>query len=380
MYMTTLTAPWPLPETTPTSPYHLTPEQIRFFDDHGYLVLRQWIPSALLARLRDAGDAWIDAGMQATEDELRGNDFLFAERPGGRVMYRVNYLHNKGQAASLELLGSPQVLAVAESLCGPNFVPTYESMVFKQEGDGEAIPWHQDAVHPRGYRIFNFDLYLDSSRVGAGALRVVPRSQIIPNTGEHLWYGHFGPPMKEGVCANDLRLLAQATAAFRLCLNQAVQITEALIHQRFIAQSPQPFRWLHLRRICWLKYHMHALRYHHGIAAVPAGLIDHQHDLLALSRPDCRSKLGQHQRPHCHRDPWQQQPEALPTVRTHKPVQIGPFVARLNRHKRTLPFLAPDPPQDRLEADAMFILAPDFHTGVRMLGLDLGDGLRKRFF
>jgi hypothetical protein len=28
----------------------------------------------------------------------------------------------------------------------------------------------------------------------------------------------------------------------------------------------------------------------------------------------------------------------------------------------------------------MFILAPDFHTGVRMLGLDLGDGLRKRFF
>lgn len=176
--MTTLTPPWPLPETTPTSPYHLTPEQIRFFDDHGYLVLRQWIPSALLARLRDAGDAWIDAGMQATEDDLGGNDFLFAERPGGRVMYRVNYLHNKGQAASLELLGSPQVLAVAESLCGPNFVPTYESMVFKQEGDGEAIPWHQDAVHPRGYRIFNFDLYLDSSRVGAGALRVVPRSQI----------------------------------------------------------------------------------------------------------------------------------------------------------------------------------------------------------
>lgn len=77
----------------------------------------------------------------------------------------------------MELLGSPQVLAVAESLCGPNFVPTYESMVFKQEGDGEAIPWHQDAVHPRGYRIFNFDLYLDASRIGAGALRLIPGTQ-----------------------------------------------------------------------------------------------------------------------------------------------------------------------------------------------------------
>ena len=92
-------------------------------------------------------------------------------------MFKVNYVHDKGQAASLELLGSPYVLGVAESLCGPNFVPTYESMVFKQEGDGETIPWHQDAVHPRRYRIFNFDLYLDHSRAGSGALRVVPGSQ-----------------------------------------------------------------------------------------------------------------------------------------------------------------------------------------------------------
>lgn len=92
-------------------------------------------------------------------------------------MFRISYLHDKGQPASLELLGSPCVLGVAESLCGPNFVPTYESMVFKQEGDGEIIPWHQDAVHPRRFRIFNFDLYLDRSQAGQGALRVVPGSQ-----------------------------------------------------------------------------------------------------------------------------------------------------------------------------------------------------------
>ncbi|NJK45444.1 MAG: phytanoyl-CoA dioxygenase family protein [Pleurocapsa sp. SU_196_0] len=92
-------------------------------------------------------------------------------------MFRVNYVHNKGQSASLELLGSPWVLGVAESLCGANFVPTYESMVFKQKGDGEQIPWHQDAVHSRQHRIFNFDLYLDTSSIGAGALRVVPKSQ-----------------------------------------------------------------------------------------------------------------------------------------------------------------------------------------------------------
>jgi hypothetical protein len=62
-------------------------------------------------------------------------------------------------------------------MCGPNFVPTYESMVFKQEGDGEVIPWHQDAIHSAKYRIYNYDLYLDASKKGAGALRVIPGSQ-----------------------------------------------------------------------------------------------------------------------------------------------------------------------------------------------------------
>src|SRR5581483_2225229 len=141
---------------------------------NGYLVLRQLIPPDLLQKLQEAGEAWIQAGLHASEDDPHYPDYMFAQRPNGRVMFRVNYLHNKGQAPSLELLGCPQVLAVAESLCGPNFVPTYESMVFKQENDGAAIRWHQDAVHPRSHRIFNFDLYLDASRADGGALNVIP--------------------------------------------------------------------------------------------------------------------------------------------------------------------------------------------------------------
>jgi ectoine hydroxylase-related dioxygenase (phytanoyl-CoA dioxygenase family) len=164
----------PAASKTGQSQYHLTAEQLQFFDENGYLILRDWIKGDLLQRVQEAGQAWIEAGLKNPQDD----DFTFAEREVGRVMFRVNYVHNKGQAASLELLGSPQVLAVTESLCGPNFVPTYESMVFKQEGDGEAIPWHQDAVHPRQHRIFNFDLYLDHSIKGAGALRVIPKSQI----------------------------------------------------------------------------------------------------------------------------------------------------------------------------------------------------------
>lgn len=174
------------------TPYHLTDEQIRSFDENGYLVLRNWVPAPMLERLQAAGHAWIEAGERLSPAEA-GDDYNFAQRAGGPALFRVNYLHNKGQAASLELLGSPQVLAVAESLCGPNFVPTYESMVFKQAGDGERIPWHQDAVQPTQlYRIFNYDLYLDPSLVGAGALRVIPgthttRQDICAMTDAHGW-------------------------------------------------------------------------------------------------------------------------------------------------------------------------------------------------
>jgi ectoine hydroxylase-related dioxygenase (phytanoyl-CoA dioxygenase family) len=173
--------PTPLAQPAPAepgrTPYHLSDAQISFFDANGYLVLRNWIPADLLLRLQAAGEAWIAEGQRHTP-ATAGDDYNFAARPGGPALFRVNYLHNKGQAASLELLGAPQVLAVAESLCGPNLVPTYESLVFKQQGDGEQIPWHQDAVQPtQHYRIFNFDLYLDPSLSGAGALRVIPGTQ-----------------------------------------------------------------------------------------------------------------------------------------------------------------------------------------------------------
>ncbi len=136
------------------SPHHLSDEQIRFFDEQGYLILRNWVTDEPLSRLQAAGTRWIERGLA---DGGANRDHLFAEREAGRVTWRVDYVHDKGKPASLELPGSPLVLGVAQSLCGPNFVSTYESIVFKFEGDGEKIPRHQDAVDPRNWRIFNFD-------------------------------------------------------------------------------------------------------------------------------------------------------------------------------------------------------------------------------
>ena len=154
----------------------LTTVQIAQFDRDGYLVLKQRVDPSLLSRLHTASERWMADGM--TQGPQKDSDWLFADRPTGRTMWRVDYIHSKGESASLELLGSRAVLGIAESLAGPDFVPTYESMVLKAAGDGAPVPWHQDAVHPRKHRMFNVDVYLDDSRRGAGALHVIPGSQV----------------------------------------------------------------------------------------------------------------------------------------------------------------------------------------------------------
>jgi len=163
----------PAAVTAATRRHLLTAEQVEQFDRDGYLVLPGRIEPALLGRLQHASQDWMAQG----EQHGAGGDWLFANRPSGTVMYRVDYVHAKGQPASLELLGSPAVLGIAESLAGADFVPTYESMVFKSAGDGAPIPLHQDAVHSRNHRLFNIDVYLDASLPGQGALFVVPGSQ-----------------------------------------------------------------------------------------------------------------------------------------------------------------------------------------------------------
>ena len=150
----------------------LTAEQVAAFDRDGYLVLRDRIPADLVERLQDATARWLDTAEEGKADHL------YANRPNGRVLWRIDYIHDKGEPVTLELLGSPAVLGIAESLAGPDFVPTYESMVLKAAGDGAPVSWHQDAVHARRHRLFNVDVYLDDSRAGAGALHVIPGSQV----------------------------------------------------------------------------------------------------------------------------------------------------------------------------------------------------------
>ena len=235
-------------------PYHLSADELDFFDANGYLILRDRINPELLARLQAAGDQWILAGADADDDAEEHQDWRFVDRPTGRVMFRVDYLHNKGQAASLELLGSPDLLGIAESLAGPDFVPTYESMVFKNAGDGAPIAWHQDAVHPRNYRIANLDIYLDASRTGAGALRVIPGSQRQPAdicaiTDRHGWEppGVISVEMNPGdVLVHDVMLVHGSEPTLGNARRRTIYY-EFRAAEQILAEGPWDLDWIQRR-------------------------------------------------------------------------------------------------------------------------------------
>jgi len=154
----------------------LTPEQVAFYDDNGYLILRKWITGRLLERLQDAASRWIETGLTLSpEDPARRTSSTASEKPA-RCCSGWTTFHDKGQPPSLEMLGAPQVLGVVQSLTGPQLRADLRVHGLQEEGDGEAIRWHQDAVHPRRHRIYNYDLYLDRSSADGGALVVLPKS------------------------------------------------------------------------------------------------------------------------------------------------------------------------------------------------------------
>ena len=141
------------------------------FQQEGYVVLDARVPAPLLDRLR------------ALFDEL-----MRADDPADRVVNRVNgrlYVTNldrvisKGNLACLELLGSPWLLDIAASICGPDFFLIQEFGVIKELGDNSRVLWHQDMLHERTGPCFTMGIYLDDADADDGALRVVPRSHLM---------------------------------------------------------------------------------------------------------------------------------------------------------------------------------------------------------
>jgi phytanoyl-CoA hydroxylase len=143
----------------------ITDEQADFFRDNGLLIIRNLIAAPELALLRAETQTLVDRAVAGNDDP----DFAYKnhELTGARVPFRVEYVVDKLPSCKA-LAGHPFVLRSVERLQGRNFIPTWDSMVFKNAGAGSGVPWHRDSgdgcgAANRACPIFNVDLYLDHS-------------------------------------------------------------------------------------------------------------------------------------------------------------------------------------------------------------------------
>ncbi|MBI4531129.1 MAG: phytanoyl-CoA dioxygenase family protein [Candidatus Latescibacteria bacterium] len=152
----------------------ITDDEIRFFDENGYVVCRNVLQEDELANFRTESARLID-------EILSGGpaDTMCMRGPEG-IPYYLTYLHANPNDFSLRLLAHPFIGDLLTRMVGPDFVPLWESLVFKLPGKGSSVPWHRDGNPAEGNeRIFNIDIYPDTSTVENSCVWVVP--------GSHLW-------------------------------------------------------------------------------------------------------------------------------------------------------------------------------------------------
>lgn len=161
--MTTAAAEALFPLVDAATQDSVTDEQAQFFLDQGLLVIRNLLRGKELEDLRAQTMSLIEAAAAGQDHDP---DFRYADHQitGKRTPFRVEYVIDK-RPACRSLLGHPFILKSVEKLQGRDFIPTWDSMVFKMEGAGAEVPWHRDAGRDcvGDKPIFNVDFYLDTA-------------------------------------------------------------------------------------------------------------------------------------------------------------------------------------------------------------------------
>jgi len=139
----------------------LSAEQVRFFEQNGFLVLPRVLDQQELAQLQRATEHLIaQATPGANPDYLYGT----GQHTGRPVLRRIEYMVDKCAECRV-LLGHPLILQIVDQLIGSDFIPTWDSMVVKLPDEGISVPWHRDAGTEcvGDTPIFNVDFYLDEA-------------------------------------------------------------------------------------------------------------------------------------------------------------------------------------------------------------------------
>ncbi|GAL35405.1 putative oxygenase [Vibrio maritimus] len=160
----------------------ISSKQVATFDERGYLVLKNAIPTSLLQGLRQSYDTLQRQLLEnARFDDLVSNVAIL-HQDDQNFIARINNLFSFDAPFFVQLLGLPALQQAVQTLVEGEAIPIYESLLIKHKGDSQNIDWHRDMNHQRDSRIFTVGLYLDDSKHQQGALQVIPHSHLSPDS------------------------------------------------------------------------------------------------------------------------------------------------------------------------------------------------------
>ena len=177
-------------------PEVLSPDQIAFYNQNGYLVLERHLPQAWIDRIRAEIARFEDEarGMTASNDRL---DLEDSHRPDDPRIRRIKLPHTISDPVN-ELLRSDHILAPARDLVGPDIRLHTTKLNMKSAGYGAAVEWHQDyAFYPHtNDDILAIGVIIDDMAHENGPLMVFPGSHKGPVYDHHangVFAGGFVP-------------------------------------------------------------------------------------------------------------------------------------------------------------------------------------------
>lgn len=152
-----------------SKPLYLSSTQKEHYRENGYLKLPQCVSLSFVKQLRKVVD-------DLCSHENETSEHAIIESANKKFVVAIDAIIANPNSIFAELLGSPFLLSIAESLCGEDFFPVQDFIVIKTLGDQNEVKWHQDVITAAHEKTIMIGFYLDPTNDENGALRVIPSS------------------------------------------------------------------------------------------------------------------------------------------------------------------------------------------------------------
>jgi phytanoyl-CoA hydroxylase len=191
----------------------ISEQDVSFYRDNGYLVVRDVLDAAQLKTLRDAVTQML-AGAYGLRENNDVYDLEDSHTPSSPRVRRLKMPH-KNHPAFEALIRSAPLLDLIKPLLGENIRLQTSKLNLKSAGYGAPVEWHQDwAYYPyTNQDVLALGVLLDDFTEDNGAMMVVPASHTGPIHDHHCrgrFCGAMDPTATRFDFSKAVKLLAPA--------------------------------------------------------------------------------------------------------------------------------------------------------------------------